>query len=338
MTSTPRRSQASSMGLLKGIVGAPDGVEAGLLEQLDPAFLGAVDGGRPERAVVVVHTGTAEEDRLAVDAQSPRRVDGQGPDPERRRLLVEDLVAVHQGRPAGVEVRIVGTPSVRRRHAEPLPGREDVARHRRDRRLGPGDDVPLCVERPPVAARRSTPRSDWFRTSALTATTATSSSISGVSHLQAARHQVDPSSLEQPDAAVDAAARVPPAVVVGARLDLDLVGLAEAQQVVDLDGEVRVAARPVGHQRVVHPHLGVAVDAVEFQEDGAPRVVGRRARTTSCTPRSRSGSTPSPRARPATAPCRSWRRGAGSPAPAPSPFRRSSRRRSSPWLRPSSRR
>ena len=93
MTSTPRRSQAVEHRHAQGVVGAPDGVEAGLLEELDPALLGAADRGRAEQAVVVVHAGATEQDRLPVDAQAPDRIDRQGPDAERRRLLVDQAVA-----------------------------------------------------------------------------------------------------------------------------------------------------------------------------------------------------------------------------------------------------
>ena len=70
MTSTPSRSQASSMARLIGLWDAADGVEPGRLEQLDAALLGPVDRRRAERPVVVVDAGAAQLDRLTVDPQA----------------------------------------------------------------------------------------------------------------------------------------------------------------------------------------------------------------------------------------------------------------------------
>ena len=167
------------------------------------------------------------------------------------------------------------TPPVRTSHTQPLPRGEDVAWHGRDRRLGFGHHVALCVDdlESQVGVRhpgRLVPHlcAHGHRRQVVVDL--------GREQLQTARHQVDPSALEQPDAAVEAAPRVPAAVVVGAGLDLDLIGLAGAQQVVDLHGEVRVAPRSVGDQGVVDPDPCVAVDALEFQDDGAPGLVGRQ--------------------------------------------------------------
>ena len=261
--------------LAEGVVGTSDGVEPGLLEQLDAAFLGAVDGGRPERAVVVVHTGTTKQDRLPVDPQSPRRVDGERPDAEGRRLLVQHHLAVAQGRPAGVEGRVVRAPAPWLRQPEPLPGRQGIAGHRRDGRFGAGGHDAVRAEQLDAEHRvrrgnRLVPHHCADRHHRHVVVDL------GCDHLQATGRQVDAPPLEPPDVAVDAAARIPPAVVVGTRVDLDLVGLAEAQQVVDLHGEVRIAAGTMGDQRVVHPYPRVAVDAVELQDDRASRVLGRR--------------------------------------------------------------
>ena len=130
----------------QGVVRTPDRIEAGLLEELDPALLGPADGGRTEQAVVVVHAGATKQDGLPVDAQAPDRVDRQGADPEGRRLLVEHPAVVEQGGPAGVEGGIVGTPASRCRDDEPLPGRQDVARAVVTGASALGDNRPVRVE------------------------------------------------------------------------------------------------------------------------------------------------------------------------------------------------
>ena len=71
------------------VVGAADRVEPGRLEQLDPALLGPVDRGRPDRPVVVVYARAAQLDGLAVDPQSVARVELEPPHPERRVARVE---------------------------------------------------------------------------------------------------------------------------------------------------------------------------------------------------------------------------------------------------------
>jgi hypothetical protein len=49
------------MARLIGFVGAADGVEPGRLQQFDPTLLGPVDGGGPDRPVVVVDAGAAQQ-------------------------------------------------------------------------------------------------------------------------------------------------------------------------------------------------------------------------------------------------------------------------------------
>ena len=70
ITSMPSRSQASSIARLIGLWALRMALKPAVLQQLDPALVGAVDGGRAERAVVVVDAGAAEQHRLAVDAQA----------------------------------------------------------------------------------------------------------------------------------------------------------------------------------------------------------------------------------------------------------------------------
>ena len=55
------------------VVGHPDRVEAGVLEYLDAAFLGAGEGRRAEDPVVVVDAGAAQLHGLAVDPQARAR-------------------------------------------------------------------------------------------------------------------------------------------------------------------------------------------------------------------------------------------------------------------------
>ena len=100
MTSTPEAVAGVEHRPAHRVVRAADGVEAGRLQQLDPALLGAVDGGRAERSVVVVDARAAEVDRLAVDAEAPVGRRGRGSGCRRSSSSSSmHLVAVEQRRP-----------------------------------------------------------------------------------------------------------------------------------------------------------------------------------------------------------------------------------------------
>ena len=155
MTSTPRRSQASSIGLLKGL--------CALLMALKPASLRSSTRRSSARPMVA-----APSRPLSWCTQAPRSRTGS---PLMRRPRIGSTVRDRMPKvvdsssstsppsrrvgPAGVERRIVGTPAPRSSDDEPLAGRQDIARRRRHRRLGSGDNR----GRP----RRGPPRADGAR-------------------------------------------------------------------------------------------------------------------------------------------------------------------------------
>ncbi len=73
---------------------------------------------------------------------------------------------------------------------------------------------------------------------------------------------------QQVHRAIDAGAGIPPAVFVRAGFDRDAVRLAEAQERVEGHGERGVAVGLVRGELAVHEDDRVAVDALEFDDDG----------------------------------------------------------------------
>ena len=221
----------------------------------------------------MVDAGPPEEHGLAVDPQSPLGIQAQGADAEGGRVGVEDLVAVPQGDPAGVEVGVVEAPPPRRGHLEPAADGELLAGEGRDRGLLAGDDLAVGVDhlhphdglgrrRPPIADRDGHGDRGHLVVDL------------GGQHLEPVGGQVHRAGLEQPHVTVDAAAGVPARVLVRDGLDLQLV-LARLEQVVDGDEEAGVAVGVVGGPRPVHRHDGVAVDALELDDRGGGRAVLR---------------------------------------------------------------
>ena len=75
------------------VVRAAQGVEAGVLQDLDAAFVGPRDGRRADHAIVVVDARPAELNCFAIDAQAALGVDLNRADAKGRGLAV-DLGAV----------------------------------------------------------------------------------------------------------------------------------------------------------------------------------------------------------------------------------------------------
>ena len=163
------------------MVRAADGVEPGRFQNFDAAFVGAFDCRRPDHTIVVMDARPAEVHDLTVDPQAPSSVDLQRPDAEGGLVTVDlDAVTVTDHDPARVQGRRIQTPTARVGHgptaAGPSPNaagssstatprtRPPLRRHRRSRS-------------PPTSGASPAPS---FSTTALTSTTAESSSISGV--------------------------------------------------------------------------------------------------------------------------------------------------------------
>ena len=145
---------------------------------------------------------------------------------------------------------------------------------------------------------------------------ATSSSISGVT--TAGRPVTDG---PVPPGAARRCGRCRPPSTTGCRrgpcLDLDLVGLPEAQEMVHLDDEIRIAGRPVGDQGAVHADTARLDRRLRTPERRRRPSSGGELESSSCTPRLPPGKYAVAACWPTgTARWRSWRRGAGSPVPA----------------------
>ena len=254
------------------MVCAAQRVEPGGFEQFDPAFLGALERGRADDAVVVVHARATQLHGLPVDSQASRHVDLEGPNAEPLIGPVDLLAVQEQQGPAPVEGRRLGAPAPRVRHQQTLTHRLALPGRHGERRLVPGDDragVRAAVldqfgyddtrrgERGVVLQRRL----DHHQCGHFVDV--------GGTDPYAVKGDVDRMSHDELRVAIDAGARVPTRVVVRRRFDPDGVVVAVTDERVQPDREVRVPVRTLPGQHPVHEHGGVPINALELEHDAA---------------------------------------------------------------------
>ena len=144
--------------------------------------------------------------------------------------------ARQQAHPAGVEIRVIGTPAARpRRHTVGCRAVSDVAGHRRDRRLGPRHDRAVSIEQLQCGPPRPRVALERLRTSTRDGDGRHVVVDLGCEHLQATGHKVHRARLEEPDAAGRCPRRGTTDCPRASRAStLHLVGLPDTEQVVDL--------------------------------------------------------------------------------------------------------
>ena len=135
-------------GACSRIMTRPDKVEASLLHQPDLTDFGSIESHRSEHAVVVMHTGTINQERLAVEQEATLCIEGEGADAVIHGLLVDGTSAFLDGHTGLIEGGGVGRPEPRGIHSEEgmtgcgLSGRK---RHGTPFAIYRQRDIPLTV-------------------------------------------------------------------------------------------------------------------------------------------------------------------------------------------------
>ena len=103
------------------VMGRADSIETRGLEQLHPALFGPVIAGRPQKAVVVMHTAPAQLQRLTVEPEALLRIHRDGTDPEGGLLRVDHFVAHHHFAHQRIQVGVIHRPEPWAGHSQLLP-------------------------------------------------------------------------------------------------------------------------------------------------------------------------------------------------------------------------
>ncbi len=274
------RSHAAEHRPAHRVVRAAHRVEPRVLELLDPALVGACDGGAAEDAVVVVDARAPQVDGFAVDAQTALRVDGDGADPELGRRPVELAVAVavvvgDDDRAARVPRRLVDAPPPRLSQEQALAQRlGPTGEHRQRRDVACDDGAGVVGDLGRHRRRHREPgvvlddRGDRDHRAVVV------DLRSG--HVHAVERDVHGFADHEVHVAVDPRARVPARIPVRSGLDRDRVVGAVPEVLTDRHREVRVAVGAVPDERAVHRHPGPPVHALELDQDLLPAVGLRR--------------------------------------------------------------
>ena len=132
--------------LAHGMVGAADGIIAGLFELPHPALFSVAEGRGAQGAAVVVDAAAPQLDHLAVDPQAVLGVQLQLADAEGVGIDVAHFAAVIERGADGVEIGVVLVPEVRLLHIHSAAQLLALVGHHRDRRLDLGDHVAVGIQ------------------------------------------------------------------------------------------------------------------------------------------------------------------------------------------------
>ena len=266
------------------IVARADRIGAHLAQQFQLPFERAHVDRRAERAQVVVQAHALQRHALPVQQEAARRIEDGGAEAERRLDHVRDLAVVRDRGDGHVALRPGDAPQARPRHGQRLRQLDlPAGRRLRDRGSRPARDrrrAPLAVRVQHVDLGRDLHLRRPFR--------GVDGRLHGHRrrcrrhlrrrHVRAVLRDVHGRRLDEPDVAVDAAARIPARrlrrVVEPDRDDVVRARPGVRRQV---HAPRCVAVRPAAHVMAVDPDRGVRHGAVDVQEQLAARV-GRRQR------------------------------------------------------------
>ncbi len=252
-------------GARAGVMRAPDGVVALRQHKLDLALLGVGPGTGAQDAVVVVDAGPLQDHALAVEEKTVV-APLQAADAKGGQGLVAAAVLGLEGHAAEVERGVGGAPQLGLGKVK-----LHVGRGRRGRGRLAGSQGLLAVQ-----------GRDLNKGLARGRDLDVDAHAGGRDRKRAQAHavagHVRRRARPQGDGAIDARARVPAAVgLVGvSRHHADLALAAGGHEIGQVHVEDGVAVGAFGHLGAVDPDLGQVIDALELEDQGLARHVGRR--------------------------------------------------------------